>query len=129
MELIAKQTNSGKTTEAIEIAATLEGHTLFVCVDESSEVIASHLNAHKLAGKVVCTQLHTSKSVINAMYGYAAQGIIFENIILDTSRGISHADWFKLAVDLEADGFYVVTTQQLCRTDVKSKETLTIRQA
>lgn len=127
MELISTTAGQGKTSQAIGIASALTGYTLFVCTSESSEVIQSHIKDLPLAGKVIISQLHTVASVKTAIIGYAAQGIDFENVVLDVDHVISHADWFKLALDLEEAGVYVVGTQQLHRTSVKSKETLTIR--
>lgn len=127
MELIAKTTNNGKTSEALDIAAELTGNTLFVSVEESSELITNHLNSRKLNGKVIASQLHTAESVNTTIIGWGTRGIDFDSIILDVNHGVSHTAWLKLAVDLEALGYFVVITQNIARTDVKSKNTLLVK--
>lgn len=118
MELIAKTTNSGKTREALGITAYLEGVTLFVSNEEYSHFLFERMKKEfpdATNTKVFFVNAMDSEEVRKKIYQLYRVGVSFENVILDTSRGITDQNWFKLARDLEDKGMYVVTTQNLVR--------------
>lgn len=131
MELIAKSAHAGKTQEAIEIAKSLSGKTLFISTESTGTQIVERINSSQTPalGQIIAANMSSPAGVLTMILGYAAQDIHFDNIVLDVNFAISHSDWFKFAVDLEEDGYMVVVTQHLIKHNHKSKETLTIRNA
>lgn len=131
MELIAKIAHAGKTQEAIEIAKSLSGKTLFISNESTGNQIVERIKATPTPalGQIMAANMSTPSGVLAMILGYAAQDIHFDNIVLDVNFALSHSDWFKFALGLEADGYMVVVTQHLIKHGHQSKETLTIRNA
>lgn len=124
MELIAKTTHAGKTSEAIMIASQMEGNTLFITNEDCPHALTDRINKMGTSGKVYVSHQRTAIAVENTIIGWSVRGVQFDTIVLDVNFGITHQEWFKLAQQLEDAGIYVVVTQQVVRHGVKSKETL-----
>lgn len=115
MELIAKTAGAGKTNSAIEYAAAMPGYVIFITTEDHPSRIACEIEKLCPAGKVLVFNVQTAASARALVDGYAAQGVVFETVVLDSNFGVSHADWFKLAQDMENMDKVVVTTQQVMK--------------
>lgn len=127
MEIIFKATNQGKTTEALALAAMNEGRTLFVSNETPSHVLSAMLMQFPIMGEVVTGTVSEPREVQEAILSFENTFGALDTIVLDVNFVVTHSKWFKLAQQLEEEGYYVVGTQQLIKIGAQTVETPVIK--
>ena len=127
MEIIFKAVNQGKTTEALALAAMNEGRTLFVSTETPSAALSAHLMQFPIMGEVVTGLVSEPHEVQDAILAFENTFGALDTIVLDVNFVVTHSKWFKLAQQLEEEGYYVVGTQNLVKSNGKTVHTPVIK--
>lgn len=125
MEVIFKGVNEGKTTEAMKTAAAYGGNVVFFSTEMTEFAMARRfmnlIEEDQPAGMKRIDFFNVSDATqalvqIDRVEEFLAQyNDEIDLVVLDVNFGVSHSQWFDLAVDLENMGFTIVATQQLAR--------------
>ncbi|MGL5566706.1 MAG: hypothetical protein ACRDCE_06350 [Cetobacterium sp.] len=137
MEVIFKGANEGKTTEAMKTAAAYGGNVVFFSNEMTEFAMARRFMnlieedqtaAMKRIDFFNVTDSDHALAQIDRVEEFLAQyNEEIDLVVLDVSFGISHSQWFDLAVDLENVGFPVVVTQQLARKAAVNGKTQVVK--